>query len=252
MITVKHASKKALPALKALWKEAFGDSDEFIEIFFSEFYRPRKTYVLFDGKEAVSMLYYMDVKAKYCGKRLKCAYLYGVATRLAERRQGHFRRLHDKLIEDLRQKNYDAVLVMPADDTLFNMYKDLGYSISLKRFEYELLTSDIDQVEDPMTVWQAKKEIYKRSRTGLAVLESEAQFLESRRDHRFFKCGDSYLAFAPTPGGYTLYETVSPTGENPPVQQTHYERSAQLYDLNFIMDEEMLEKQKPQLSYLLN
>lgn len=251
-ITVKHGSKKSIPLMKELWREVFHDSDEFIDTFFSTFYRPRRTLLAFEGKELVSMLFCMDVGARYFRKKVKCAYLYGVATKLSERRRGHFRMLHERLIEELRARHYDAVLVMPAEDSLFNFYKDFGYTISLKRFEYALTTSDIEEVHDLSEIWQAKRELFKKSNYGLQVLETEAQFIESRKDHKFFRYGSSYLAFAKEKGRYVLYETICPNGEGVPVERTHYERSAQLYDLNGVMDAELLEKQKPELSYLLN
>lgn len=251
-ITVKHGSKKSIPLMTELWRDVFHDSDEFIDTFFSKFYRPRRTLLAFEGKKLVSMLFYMDVNCKYFKKKIKCAYLYGVATKLSERRRGHFRLLHERLIEELRARRYDAVLVMPAEDSLFNFYKDFGYTISLKRFEYALTTSDIEETHDLSEIWQAKRELFKKSSFGLEVLETLDQFIESRKDHKFFRYGTSFLAFAKQDGKFVLYETVCPNGENVPVEKTHYERSAQLYDLNGILDPELLEKQKPELSYLLN
>ncbi len=251
-ITVKHGSKKRIPPMKELWREVFGDSDEFIDTFFANFYRPSRAFLAFGGKELVSMLYYMDVNLKYFGKKLKCAYLYGVATKLSERRQGHFRLLHDRLIEELKAKKYEAVLVIPANEGLFGLYRDMGYTVSFKRFEYKLLTQDITEVTDTDAVWLAKKELHKRNYTGISLLETQSQFAESRKEHKFFCSGGSYLAFAPSPKGYVLYETISPNGESPPVEQVHYERSALLFDFNEKIDPELAEKQKPQLSCLLN
>ncbi len=251
-ITIKHGSKKNIPVMKQLWREAFGDSEEFIDTFFTKFYRPSRAFLAFEDGELVSMLYYMDVKAKCGKKRLKTAYLYGVATKLSERRRGHFRLLHNAFLDEVKNKRYDAVLVMPADDTLFGFYKDFGYTVSLKRFEYRLLTQELEEVFDAEEVWNAKKEVYKHSNPGLQILETLEQFKVSREEHKFFRHGSSYLSFAPTSSGYLLYEVVNPSGEYVPVEQIHYERSAQLYDINSVLDTDLLEKQKPALSYLLN
>ncbi|MBE6701641.1 MAG: GNAT family N-acetyltransferase [Ruminococcaceae bacterium] len=251
-LCIKHGSKKSLPLMKALWKDTFHDSDEFIETFFEKFYRPRKTLLLFDGKELVSMLFYMDVGMKYFRRRIKCAYLYGVATRLDERRRGHFSRLHGKLIEELTDRKYDAVLVLPASENLFGFYKNYGYTHSLKRFEYELLTLDITEVKDLKPIWEMKKEIFKKSKEGLKVLESEEQFMESRKGHKFFSSDSAYLAFAPKGDKFILYEVISYDRELAKCELIHYERSASLLDLTGKLDPEQIEKQKPQLSYLLN
>ena len=251
-ITVRHGSKKSVPLMKALWKEVFHDGDEYIDTFFSTFYKPSKTLLAFENGELVSMLYYMDVNVKYFKKRLKTAYLYGVGTKLSERRQGHFSLLHKALLEELKAKRYEAVMVIPENDALFGVYKDLGYTISLKRFEYKLMTQDIELVKRPEEVWHAKKALHKNSTTGISVLETLPQFLESRRGHRFFSYGSSYLAFAPSDRGWIFYERICPSGEPVPSEQVHYERSALLLDLNGVIDAELVEKQKPELNYLLN
>ena len=42
-MVIKFGSKKSIPAMKALWKDTFNDTDLFIDLFFEKFYRPRKT-----------------------------------------------------------------------------------------------------------------------------------------------------------------------------------------------------------------
>ncbi len=251
-VTVKHGSKKSIPKMKALWRETFGDSDEFIDTFFSDFYKPSKTLLAFESGELVSMLYRMDVNVKYFKKKLKCAYLYGVATKLEERRRGHFTRLHGKMLEELRDRHYDAVIVLPENESLYSLYRDIGYNISLKRFNYKLFTQDIEETHDVDAIWRAKKELHRSSSFGISVLETLPQFKESRRGHRFFAYGTAFLAFAPGESGYSLYEIISPQGESVPVEQVHYEKSALIMDLTGALDRDLIEKQKPQLSYLLN
>lgn len=251
-ITVKHGSKKSIPLMKALWREVFGDSEEFTDAFFSSFYRPSRTLLAFENGELVSMLYYLDVNAKYFKKKYKCAYLYGVATKLSERRRGHFSMLHRIMEEELRAKHYDGILVLPADEPLYGLYRSKGYTIALKKFEYRLLTPDITETDDIEAVWRLKQENYKRSSVGLAVLETLPQFIESRREHKFFRHGNSYLIFAPTSKGYSLYETVEAYGDNLPAERIHYEKSAMLFDLSGRIDTELTEKQKPEFNYLLN
>lgn len=251
-ITVKHGSKKSIPLMKELWREVFGDTPEFTDLFFSAFYRPSRTLLAFENGVLVAMLYYLDINAKYNKKRLKCAYLYGVATRLSERRRGHFTRLHETLIEELRAKKYNAVTVLPASDSLYSFYRSMGYTLPLKKFRYKLQTHDITEVSDLEAIWQLKRENHRRSSSGLSILETLPQFIESRRDHKFFSCGSSYLAFEPTPEGYRLYEVIEAEGDELPVERVHYEKSALMMDLSDMIDPELIEKQKAEFNYLLN
>ena len=247
-----HGSKKALPFMKALWKEAFHDSDEFIDLFFSEFYKPRKAFLRYDGDDLASMLFYMDLRVKYNGRRLKCAYLYGVATKLSERRQGHFTALHNAFIEELEEKKYDIVITIPQNENLFTFYKDIGYVLPLRRCEYELETIDITPVDNLELIWEKKKELHKKSRQFLSILETKEQFIESRREHRFFSWNDSYLGFYPHKDSYILYDIISEDALHTPTKLVHYERSALIKDLTGKLDAEKIEKEKPVFSFLLN
>ena len=247
-----HGSKKALPEMKALWVEAFSDSEEFINLFFSKFYKPRKAFLRYDEKELVSMLYYMDLRVKYDGRRLKCAYLYGAATKLSERRQGHFNALHHTFLEELAEKKYDIIITIPQNEALFSFYKDIGYTLPLRRCEYELETIDIEPVGNIREIWEKKKELHKRSRQFLSILESEEQFTESRKEHRFFSYGDGFLGFYPDEKGYRLYDIISDDPLHAPVKLIHYERSALIRDLTGKLDIERIEKEKPVFSFLLN
>jgi len=251
-IIIKHGSKKSIPLMKSLWREVFGDDQAFIDCFFSNFYRPSRTLLAFEDGRLVSMMYYLDINAKYFKKKMKCAYLYGVATTMSERRRGHFRRLHDTFLEEISAKKDDIAVVLPENEGLYGLYKSFGYTMSLKRFAYKLFTQDLVKVENIEEVWNKKKEIYRDSSSGLHILETLPQFLESRRDHRFFSYGSSYFAFAPKNGSYELYEVISPSGESVPAEIVHYERSALILDITGKLDPEQIEKQKPEFNYLLN
>lgn len=249
---ISHGSKKNIPLMKALWKEAFCDEEEFIDTFFSTFYKPRRAFLRFDGKDLVSMLFYLDLKVKFDGRRLKCAYLYGAATRLSERRRGHFTNLHNALLDELREKKYDLVITIPQNDQLFGFYKSYGYLLPLRRCEYELETIDITPVSDLGEVWLLKKEIHKRSREGLSILESEEQFIESRRDHKIFRYDGGYFAFCPVGDGFRLYDVISEDSLHAPARLVHYERNALALDLTGKLDSERIEKEKPIFSFLLS
>ena len=249
---IVRGSKKHLNKMKNLWRDTFGDTDEFIDLFFEKFYRPRKTFLRFEGNTLVSMLFYMDLKVKYDGKRLKTAYLYGVATRLSERRQGHFTALHETLLEELREKKYDIIITIPQNDALFSFYKEIGYTLPLRRCEYALHTMNLSPVNDPKEAWLLKKELHKKSRSGFSLLESEEQFLETVREHRLFRYDGGYLAFYPKEEGFVLYGIISDDPAHAPTSLIHYERSALIRDITGKLDPERIDREKPILAFLMS
>lgn len=252
MLKILHGSKKYIPSMKALWKKTFNDDESFIDLFFDEFYTPRRAFLRFDGEKLVSMLFYLDLKVKLDGRRLKCAYLYAVATELSERRQGHFTALHNALLSHLQEKKYDIIITVPEKDSLFNFYKNIGYNLTLRRLEYELETLDLTLVSDLSKVWELKKALHKKSRQGLSILESEKQFLVTAEEHRYFESKGSYFGFYPQKDGYCLYNVISEVPSSVPVKLVHYSRSALIYDITGRLDPERMEKEKPVFNFLLS
>ena len=108
--------------LKKLWKQAFGDTDAFIDAFFSVAYSPDRCRYLTEDGELAAMLYWFD--CEFQGKKL--AYLYAVATDEAYRGQGFCRRLMEKTHRHLAEKGYAGAILVPAED-LSGLYKKLGY-----------------------------------------------------------------------------------------------------------------------------
>ena len=72
---IKSPEQKDIPQLRQLWRQAFGDTDAFLDIFFSTAFSPERCRcVLADG--AVAALYWFSCQSD--GQPL--AYLYAVAT----------------------------------------------------------------------------------------------------------------------------------------------------------------------------
>ncbi len=123
-MTIKKTEAADLAALKALWKEAFGDTDEFIELFFSLAFTEENSLAVYDNGELVASLYWFDGKV---GDK-KAAYIYGVATKKTQRGKGYSTALLKKCHELLKSEGYSAAILVPADNGLFNFYGRLGYT----------------------------------------------------------------------------------------------------------------------------
>lgn len=109
--------------LRALWKEAFGDTDEFIDGFFSRVFSDKRCRcVTVDGK-AVAALYWLD--CEYRGKRI--AYLYAIATLNEYRGRGICSALMRDTHDHLAKQGYTLAMLVPADKKLFSFYEKLGY-----------------------------------------------------------------------------------------------------------------------------
>ena len=250
MKTVK-GTKKRIADMKKLWLEVFCDDADFVDVFFEKFYRPSKCLLRYDGKRLVSMLFWMDVSAKYNRKRLKGAYLYGVATSPDERHAGHFSHLHEEFINKVSEKKYDFVAAIPEKESLFSFYKRFGYTSFFRRCEYSVSGIDFDEIT-PEEAWERKSAAFAKSRVGFSLLESREMFLETVKGHRFFGFDGGYFAFCKEGGRYTFYDVCDPDKCAPDYNFVRYARSAVLYDINGFFDEEFSEREKPIINYLLN
>lgn len=118
--------------LRQLWKEAFGDTDAFLDSFFSFGFSPERCrQITLDGK-VVSALYWFDCSFE----DKKVAYLYAVATNKAYQGQGLCRILMEDTHRHLQSLGYDGVLLVPGNEGLFKLYHKLGYRTcsSVKEF----------------------------------------------------------------------------------------------------------------------
>ncbi len=248
---IVSGAKKHIPAMKDLWLETFPEDTDFVNVFFSDFYKPSKTLLLFDGEKLLSALYWLDVKAKFNRRSLKGAYLYGVATRKNERGAGHFSRLHETFLEKLTDKKYNFVCAIPQNDKLFAFYKKFGYSSFFRTCEYSMPFCNFEEIS-PTEAFERKYDAYKRSRHGFKFMESRDMFLNSCENHRFLGFEKGYFAFCIKDGKYCLYDVCDPENVAPRTTLLHYERSAVLLDISSNFDTDFSEREKPTLNFLLN
>ena len=106
-----------------LWKEAFGDSDEFISSFIKNIYIGDNMLCVEQHGKVVSMLHF--VPFEYDSS--KVAYIYAVATAVNERGKGYARLLIRQAIEKAIHDGYKAVFTLPADDGLSGFYSQFGF-----------------------------------------------------------------------------------------------------------------------------
>lgn len=124
MLIERHAVPEDIPALTALWQEAFGDTPEQIGLFFRHGFAPERSLVLEDG-EILSGLYWFDCSLG--GEKL--AYIYAVATLRRCRGRGLARRLLESAHSLLAARGYAAAVLVPGSRELFDYYRRQGYRV---------------------------------------------------------------------------------------------------------------------------
>lgn len=166
--------------LKALWKQAFGDTDAFIDGFFQTGFAPRRCRCVYVDGKPVSVLYWFD--CLWQGRPV--AYLYAIATDKQFRGQGLFRQLLQNTHDYLTGIGYAGAVLVPAEEGLFSMYEKLGYQPFASRKKVAVLAGN-----SPTPVTPVSPETYLQKRS--------AYLPENSVCHR-----ENALAFAATYNGF--------------------------------------------------
>lgn len=112
-----------------LWQMVFGDSDAFINLFFSRVYKPENTLVAKRGNHIVSALQMIPYDIKIAGNIYPSAYVCGVCTHPSERGKGIMKTLMTAAMEQMHRRAYTLSTLIPAEPWLFDFYKPFGYTI---------------------------------------------------------------------------------------------------------------------------
>ncbi len=115
-------------AIKKLWKEAFRDSDEFIEQFMECYHTPDRALLIEKEEKLLSMLHILPFEMN--GRSV--GYMYGVATAYEERGKGHASKLIEQAIEIARERGFHALVTIPADEKLLLYYERFGFKGSYR------------------------------------------------------------------------------------------------------------------------
>ena len=122
-MSVTYPNEKLIPGLRNLWKKAFGDTDEFLDLFFSTAYASDRCRCIAEGNEVQSVLYWFDCFLE----DQKIAYIYAVATDPACRGRGLCRKVMEDTMEVLTDRGYAGAILLPQEEWLIAMYAGMGF-----------------------------------------------------------------------------------------------------------------------------
>ncbi len=131
-MNIDHPLPCQMPQLRALWQEAFGDSEAALDCFFDHAYAPQRCLCITDGAATVAAAYWFDCgTVPYPlpgeGASGKYAYIYAVATATSHRGRGLCHRLMDSIHALLARRGYAGAMVVPGEESLRQFYAGMGY-----------------------------------------------------------------------------------------------------------------------------
>lgn len=150
-----HPGAGEIAQLFPLWKAVFGDYGGFWEMFLDTAFLPDHCLCLLEDNQVTAALYWFDCE---CADQ-KLAYVYGVVTHPEYRNRGLCRALLEQTHAHLKGKGYAAVLLVPAEAPLRQMYEKLGYETCTCVSEFSCTAS-----EQPISIRAIGPEEYRMLR----------------------------------------------------------------------------------------
>lgn len=121
---LKQITATDFPQSKALWKEAFADSDGFIETYFASKENTEHAIGFFEGEKPLSQLFILPFYAQTCGSEYEAGFLSGCATAPEARNRDLMRKLVRAAFEDMQRRGISISFLQPF---LHAFYRKFGY-----------------------------------------------------------------------------------------------------------------------------
>ena len=131
-MTIDFPTAALIPQMRELWKEAFGDTEEYLDTFFTTGYDPRRAMCAVRDGVVLSAVYWLNCTLR--GQ--KVAYLYALATAKAYQGRGIAHKLMDAVHNHLEQQGYAGTILVPGEEKLFAFYEAMGYEQKTKVSEF--------------------------------------------------------------------------------------------------------------------
>ncbi|MDO5522905.1 MAG: GNAT family N-acetyltransferase [Bacteroidia bacterium] len=125
---IKYAGDTTKQQVYDMWKTVFGDSDDYMEIYFREKYRNENTLIYFEGEKAVASLQMLPYQFTFCGTEIPVLYHSGVCTLPQARKKGYMDKLLLASFEHAQKNNVPLMLLVPQESWLLKFYDKYGFA----------------------------------------------------------------------------------------------------------------------------
>ncbi len=173
---IQFSNEHIEPLLRQMWKVCFEDTDAFIDLIFTQKYKPQNTLVYFENDIAVASLQMHPYTISFYGEEVPFSYLAGLCTLPEYRNKGYMAQLINEAHKTLKERGILLAILIPAEDSLFRYYE---------RFDYEQV---FDKSEEPIP---SLDKILAESPN----LESAYSFFDSLYRHKDFCVQKSFSDF---------------------------------------------------------
>jgi len=144
MHEIRRAKNSDIGTLKEIWKLCFGDSDAYIDLYYSHRYKEEETVVLEYKGKVVAMVTMIPVKTVATDNHsFDSVMFYAFATHPQYQHRGFATHIMDFCNQYLQDNHIAFSVLVPEGEGLFDFYRQQGYQDSFAILEVALTQQEI-------------------------------------------------------------------------------------------------------------
>ncbi len=199
---IQFAEQSMRPALAAMWRECFGDGNDYVDLYFSNFDITRHTMVFIDGERPASMLSLLPMTVVTRAGILPARYIYAVATLPSYQGRGLSSKLLEAAHKQMQQAGVKLSVLVPASPELYNFYGKRGFHTEFYMGNTEVPAEQIPPYQGSFAISEANcadfMEIRERAFGGRTMfVRWDGEALAYRLAETAFAGGETLLLSTP-------------------------------------------------------
>ena len=135
---IKLASDETKQEVRQMWKTCFEDSDEFMDLYFSEKYQNENTLIYFEKGKAAASLQMLPYQFTFCDVEIPISYISGACTLPEYRNRRYMGKLLLAAFDIMQERNIPLSILTPAEEWLYDYYTRYGYETVFELGEKEI------------------------------------------------------------------------------------------------------------------
>lgn len=167
---IRHPKEEEIPRLFEIWERCFGDTREYIRLFFKQRFEAEETWVADQQGTIQAVLYLLPCRiCTYSGK-IPARYIYAAATHPDAQGLGLMTKLLDHAAKECKDRGIGALALVPGSRELFQFYEKRGYQTT-----FSLTKAWLQKPETETSGWIENKRL-----SAKQMLEIRETILQGR------------------------------------------------------------------------
>jgi GNAT superfamily N-acetyltransferase len=125
---IEFAGQHTRSLIRSMWKSVFDDTDQYIDLIFSEKYRDENTLLYFDEGNLAACLHMFPYTFRFYEKAIPFYYLAGLSTLPQYRNKGYMGQLISASFRVMQARGIALSILVPAEEWLFGYYEKYGFA----------------------------------------------------------------------------------------------------------------------------